>query len=642
MLIHPRRFEEIKSAGQLPSPTGVAVAVLQLTRQEDSTLAEIGQVLQTDPALAGRLLKYANSAAFGGSRPVTALSEALIQLGLRRVRDLVLGFSLLSQYRGGGSRRFDYQGYWSQSLATAIATQMFCRHLKIKIGEEAFTCGLLSRVGKLGLATIHPETMDEVLAQADGRSDAELKQLERQYFAMDHICLTAAMLQDWGIPEQFILAVRCQDNPESQELPEEGPVRGLAGVLNLAHHVGRTCTVPVGEQSTRAVELFRQTRLLKLDRAAVIRLCDRVIAEWKEFATVFEVPAGEVRSFREIAEELFSPSEALDPEKQGRTILVAGGDQDRVQHLINELQAAGYRALSAGNGKSALRMMLDSNIRMLIADWKLPGMDGLELCRMLRQTDLGRGIHTIVLTEPGRDDQIVSACEAGADDCSPCNPRVLIARVGAGWRSIQTKLELEHEKEEVREYAARLAVVNRRLEETSFTDVLTGLPNRAYARTRLEQEWAAARRAGRRVSCMLVDIDRFKKVNDTYGHDVGDVVLQQTAEAMRKSLRVSDIVCRLGGEEFVVICQDTSLEGAVQVAERLRRTVEANHIRTPGFDGSVTISVGVATCTEEMSHPDELLKVADKLLYAAKHAGRNCIRAAGAMYEECAPVLVEA
>jgi diguanylate cyclase (GGDEF)-like protein len=247
----------------------------------------------------------------------------------------------------------------------------------------------------------------------------------------------------------------------------------------------------------------------------------------------------------------------------------------------------------------------------------------------------------IILTEPGRDDQIVSACEAGADDCHviPYNPRVLMARVGTGWRAIQMRLELEREKEEVREHAARLAVVNRRLEETSFTDMLTGLPNRAYARMRLEQEWAAARRGRRPLSCMLIDIDCFKKVNDTYGHDVGDVVLQKTAEAMKHSVRLSDIVCRLGGEEFVLICRDTPLEGAVQVAERLRRTVEANVIRTPGFDSSVTISIGVATRTDDMSHPDELLKVADKLLYAAKHAGRNCIRAAGATYEERTPIL---
>src|SRR5690606_26724544 len=131
-----------------------------------------------------------------------------------------------------------------------------------------------------------------------------------------------------------------------------------------------------------------------------------------------------------------------------------------------ELQEAGYRVFSAEQGQAALRTVLDRNIRMLIADWNLPGVGGLELCRTLRETDFGRGVHVIILTEPDQDDQVVAACEAGADDCfvAPSNPRVLVARVGAGWRSIQVKLELEHEKEEVRQYAAKLAVLNRQLE----------------------------------------------------------------------------------------------------------------------------------------------------------------------------------
>src|SRR6185503_13679386 len=159
----------------------------------------------------------------------------------------------------------------------------------------------------------------------------------------------------------------------------------------------------------------------------------------------------------------------------------------------------------------------------------------------------------------------------------------------------------------------------------SMTDALTELPNRRYAMKRLEKEWATSSRSHQPLSVILLDIDHFKNVNDTYGHDVGDEVLRSTARAVHRVLRTSDTCTRMGGEEFLVICPGTPLDGALQLAERIRAEVEANQVQLPVFtQGHVTISLGVGCNTAAGSDSiDVLLKTADEGVYHAKRLGRN-------------------
>src|SRR5262245_17577640 len=156
-MIHPKRFEEIKAARNLPSPSGVAMKVLRLTESDDCNAADIANTLQADPALGGRILKYANSAYVGATKPVAALRDAVSRLGTKSIRRLALGFSLISQHAPGECRRFQHQKYWSRSLATAIAAQMIARQTRKGDTEEIFVGGLLSDVGSLALATMHPD-----------------------------------------------------------------------------------------------------------------------------------------------------------------------------------------------------------------------------------------------------------------------------------------------------------------------------------------------------------------------------------------------------------------------------------------------------------------------------------------------------
>jgi hemerythrin len=177
----------------------------------------------------------------------------------------------------------------------------------------------------------------------------------------------------------------------------------------------------------------------------------------------------------------------------------------------------------------------------------------------------------------------------------------------------------------VAERTRELLDANQQLENMAMTDVLTGLPNRRHALLALEAEWHKSVANGQPLACMMIDADGFKAINDTYGHDAGDEVLRQLSATLRDAVRNDDVVCRLGGDEFLIICATTTLIGAFQTAEKLRQTVSALRVAAGGGVWSGSISLGVAVRLEGMKGVDELLKTADKGVYLAKHNGRNCV-----------------
>jgi diguanylate cyclase (GGDEF)-like protein/hemerythrin-like metal-binding protein len=176
-----------------------------------------------------------------------------------------------------------------------------------------------------------------------------------------------------------------------------------------------------------------------------------------------------------------------------------------------------------------------------------------------------------------------------------------------------------------------------KVERMAMTDSLTELPNRRHAMTWLAGTWANAVRHGRPLSCLLVDADDFKQVNDSSGHEAGDRVLVQLARALRAGAREGDEVCRLGGDEFLVICPETTLEGALALGERLRAAVSGQRVEVEGGAWSGSVSVGAATMREGMESFDELLRAADAAVYQAKRSGRNRVAAAVAGGAASAP-----
>jgi len=631
-IIDISNFEQLKASGNLPSPKGVALAIMRLAGKEDASMPELARIVKTDPAFVGRLIKAANSVNVNPGRPIVSVQGALVVLGMPVVRNMALGFSLLSQFKNGACKSFDYQGFWSGSLACALAFQALTLRNRAAPPEEAFSVGLLARVGELALATLFHVDYDRILNESSTDGAAPLIALEKAKFAMNHRELTAAMLLDWHIPKIFAEPVLHHEETDGASYPDGSREFLMLKSLALSRAMADVCLAKEAERAAPMARMYQLAQALSIDTEAMSLLSDAVVREWMDWASILNVTAHPLPPFDEMAKQqqvlsVISPDETqarLSPSPKLRVLVV---EDERVmrQVLHSVLEERGYEVAVACDGEEGLRAALDYQPHMMVVDWVMPKMDGLALTRALRQSRIGRGIYILVLTSLADEDQLIDAFKAGVDDymTKPLNPRLLEARLSAGQRIVRMHQEMEADREEIRRVAAELAVTNRRLEEAARTDALTGFPNRRYAMDRMQQEWAASTRGKRPLGCMVIDLDQFKQVNDAYGHDVGDNYLVQVAEAIRTALRLQDVVCRTGGDEFFVVCPDTDLPAALACAERVRRAVEATAVSSGGLTIKATMSVGVAVREIAMADVEALMKRADQGVYMAKQRGRN-------------------
>ncbi|ADJ27380.1 diguanylate cyclase [Nitrosococcus watsonii] len=624
------RFDELKAMGDLPSPSGVALEIMRLTQREETSIQDLARVIQADPALAGRLLKFANSASVGVRRPVVAIEDVVKLLGIAAIRQFVLGISVLSNYSHGRCEGFDYPGFWSHSLATALAAQALAGLERVIAPEEAFTCGLLARVGQLGLAAIYPDSYTAVLLSCSHADEQALLAREHEKFVTNHREMTIALLEDWGLPAVHLEGIAASYQPGPGELEGASRVQRIARQLYFSGHIARFCVAQAAEQSERLANLEELAFSFELDEASLERLLKKITQAWIEWGRLLAVPTQEVPSLVNLKEELQEKMERQTSASEASNftplrILLVSDDELNCKRFTGWLESMGHSVNVAREGREGLSLVLENQCQLVIYEHRLSGASSMKFCRSLREMKRGQQVYLIVLTGPMSGDEAIRIFEAGADDhiAKPFNYEVLQARVGGGERLIRLREEAEQEREATRGYLADLAVANRRLGQMAMTDSLTGLPNRRYAMERMEQAWAEYERNQNPFSCLVIDLDYFKQVNDQYGHEAGDGVLREIANVFRSSARSSDIICRLGGEEFLAVCPDTASAEAFHVAERLRRAVEEHRWTSLNSTGALSISIGLATSLEEMQHWNDLYRLADQALYQAKRSGRN-------------------
>ncbi len=298
------------------------------------------------------------------------------------------------------------------------------------------------------------------------------------------------------------------------------------------------------------------------------------------------------------------------------TILLAEDDPVTRMLMTRFLKKAGYEVDAVSNGSEALDRMMARYYPILVTDWEMPEMDGVALCKAVRNMQLDGYVYALLLTARDSKEHIIAGLEAGADDylIKPVHEAELIARLNAGRRI----LNLEHS----------LRAANQRNRILSITDALTGAYNRRYLMEQLPRELERCRRYAYPLSVLMCDVDHFKQINDMRGHAAGDEVLQQFAARTQKSIRsTSDWVARYGGEEFLVILPETSHDGALHVAEKLRDLISATPFATRNGDCPVTASFGVASTgpngPDISLKVDKLIRAADECLYQSKQEGRN-------------------
>jgi diguanylate cyclase (GGDEF)-like protein len=325
-------------------------------------------------------------------------------------------------------------------------------------------------------------------------------------------------------------------------------------------------------------------------------------------------------------------SEAADAAAGPVRVLVVDDLPDNVEILRARLESRGYEVDTAENGEEALRKVKAAPPQLILCDVMMPGIDGYEVARRIKD-DARSGalpfIPIILVTALGETEHIVQGLNTGADDyiAKPYHFQELEARVRAMLRIKRLQDELDQKNRE-------LEVANKRLRKLSITDGLTELFNHRHVHELLQEEFERSRRSEEPLAVTMIDLDKFKNVNDTYGHPTGDVVLYETARILRDTAREIDMVGRYGGEEFIVILPNTDEEEAAAFAERVRQAVEGHVYRDDdsGVELRMTCSSGAATFPSQgVSTPEQLLKMADDALYVAKESGRNRVVRASQM-----------
>lgn len=284
-------------------------------------------------------------------------------------------------------------------------------------------------------------------------------------------------------------------------------------------------------------------------------------------------------------------------------------EDDPVSRRILEvfLRKWGYDVIVTNDGNEAWGLLQQPEApNLVISDWMMPNMDGLELCQKIRKLERSGYIYFILLTAKGKKEDLIEGLEAGADDylVKPFDQEELKYRVRIGERIIN---------------------LERRILHLASIDPLTGVLNRRAFMERLEEEIDRSYRENRPLSLIMADIDHFKRINDTYGHQVGDLVLKRFTEQLSGVLRIYDFIGRYGGEEFTICLPHTDSHQSVSAAERMRNAVEQMTITLPDAQPiKITASFGVGTlCEGSDKTMDAMIRRADDALYRAKKGGRN-------------------
>jgi len=294
-------------------------------------------------------------------------------------------------------------------------------------------------------------------------------------------------------------------------------------------------------------------------------------------------------------------------------VLIADDEAVSRWLLESSLRRWGYDVVVAHDGDEAWRILQQPNAPQLVVfDWLMPGLDGVQLCRAVRAHRLEPYTYILLLTTKRGQKNVVEGLEAGADDyiAKPFDPQELKVRLRTGKRILYLMDQVIAAREAMRDLAMR--------------DSLTGLWNRGTIFNMLAAEAARATRQGASLGVVLVDLDHFKNVNDSYGHDTGDVVLRHTSDSLQSMVRPYDAVGRHGGEEFLVLLPGCDQINAVSQAERLRAALAGRTVQTSAGPIEVTASMGVTVLGRDAQvDPQTLFCAADTALYRAKHNGRN-------------------
>lgn len=488
----------IKNDIRLPSPPAIAIRILEAVKKDNSSYDELAEIILSDPSLAAKTLKAANSSIYGLPHKVDSLKKALAILGLTTLKNIALSFVIAKELRTNSEQGFDFDLFWKRSVTAAVASDL-CAASISKKNDEDFVRGLLQDIG---IVIMYLCIKDDYLKIFDEKcvSGLSIEVIEKKVFGFDHQEIGLEILKKWGLPESIYMPIgyhhKRADFPSKYALSID--ILYVSNKISSIYHGSKT------SNEIMDVKTHLENKYNK-NKEEVDSLIDSVAKKSIEIFSLFEIDAYNMKPYSQILEE------------------------------VNE-----------------------------------------EIIKLNLSYE-------------------------------------------------QLLIKYNEEKKQAETAAKKLQAANEKLRAVSIRDGLTGLYNHIYFQKQLDIELGRTVRYRKPLSLIMLDLDYFKEVNDTYGHRIGDIVLQKISALIMNQVRISDLVSRYGGEEFAIILPETDLKDAAVLAERIRSSVEQNEIRIDSAVIKVTISSGVATYlpVSKISTKSELLDAADAALYASKRSGRN-------------------
>lgn len=485
---------------RLPSPPSIAVRILDAVKNQDASFDALARIIESDPALAGKTLKIANSSFYSPKQQVDTIRDALSILGTDVLKNIALSFVISRDLRGESGSGFDFEFFWKRAVTAAIAAEALGARLGKK-GDHIFVTALLQDIGIIIMyLCCKNDYMKVKVEKKDTGRPCEM--IEQAVFGFDHAQVGARLLAEWGLPDSIYLPVRYHH----AERGVPARVNGDSALLCLSNRISSFFhTKPRGEKYQSICETLNEK--YQLDNAAVENLLDNIWVRYLDMLGYFDMDPGKPQTFDEL-----------------------------IQEANEEL---GKMTLSYG--------------------------------------------------------QLVA--------------------------------ELTQQKNRAEKLASELRAANDRLKELVVRDGLTGIYNHRYFQEQLEKELKRSVRYRRPLSLLMFDLDHFKRVNDRHGHLIGDKVLRNVSLVTKHLIRETDLVARYGGEEFAIILPETDPNGAAILGTRLLKAIRAMRTPADGKKIAVTVSVGITTFnpSEEPVTNADIIAVADRALYHAKHTGRNRI-----------------
>lgn len=495
-------LDKVRIAENLPTLPAVAVQVLQLTHRDNVSVPQIAKVIEQDPTLTSKILKVANSSLFGLPRQICSLQQAMVVLGLRTVKVMVLTFSLVDAMQEKRRSNFDYRGFWRRCLTTAVAARLLAEQAQSCPADEVFVCALLSDIGIMAAYHADPAVYGKVLDEAHERG-AALQEVERERLGYTHEVISSTMLDSWGLPASLVEAIANHHQSTAHDgdcPPENGMCKTLQAAVMIADLF---CSAANAHQLMEVKQRIPQMLPLSVDD--VHDLLESMQKQVQDTVTTFDLDIGATRSYKEIQAEAV-----------------------------------------------------------------------VQLAKLSMAAELERA-------------------------------------------------ELLAREQNTRQQIEQLSTRNETLARQASTDGLTGTANRLAMEDHLARlcQMAVQQRVG--VGMLLLDLDRFKKLNDTFGHQAGDTALRAVGDFLRKTANEHCLAARYGGEEFVLLLAPALAEEIRTLAEEVRLGIQ--QLRVPHGDRKIAITVSIGACYVPWDFHtltnEELISRADKALYAAKQTGRN-------------------